>query len=554
MTTSFISRSFLRSIWSRDFESFENSVEEKELLKVLQDWSARTDLKETSAEPALMENIFQRLWGYHQSGSGEGKPFTLYPKLTVPGGGPNGGNGFPDVALAHFETPSVPPVLQVSVEFKGDATDLDAPQTGRSDKRSPVRQCLDILNAARRGMVGNETVKPTWGIVTDMNEFRLYWYDRAPGQYLAFNIRQDNLLQGHGLLADTDEARFDRYLFKRLFHVDTLLTAGGKSLLEGLIGRAFIRQRELETEFYKEYRGYREHLYLILLENNAKFLETNTRGRLVRLAQKILDRAIFVFYCEDMGQALKFPPQLLRDFLIKKSQDEYLKENGGEIWSQLRDLFGAMNDGTAFGGKKLNQFNGGLFAHDEELDQLVIPNSAFCIPSQGHNEASLYANKRTLLYLSAAYNYAADLAKGLTPAPVAKPDDDEVVAAANARKADPETALGLYTLGRIFEQSITELEILEAEADNRVSVNKESKRKRDGVYYTPEPIVERIVEETLGARFADFQRDCGWYESDEPSLDQIDAYRKRLEKITVLDPACGSGAFLITAMQRLLAE
>ena len=501
-----------------------------------------------------MENIFQRLWGYHQSGTGEDKAFTLYPKLTVPGGGPNGGNGFPDVALAYFETPAVSDVLQVAVEFKGDATDLDAPQTGRSDKRSPVRQCLDILNSARRGMVGNEAVKPTWGIVTDMNEFRLYWYDRAPGQYLVFNIRQDNLLQGPGLLADTDQARFDRYLFKRLFHRDTLLTTGGKSLLEGLIGRAFIRQRELETEFYKEYRAFREHLYRTLLEHNAKFLETNTRGRLVRLAQKILDRAIFVFYCEDMGQALKFPPQLLRDFLIKKSRDQYLKEHGGEIWSQLRDLFSAMNDGTAFGGKKLNQFNGGLFARDDELDQLIIPNSAFCMPGQGHNEASLYANKRTLLYLSAAYNYAADLAKSLMPEPVAKLGEDEAVAAANARNADPETSLGLYTLGRIFEQSITELEILEAEADNRVSVNKESRRKRDGVYYTPEPIVERIVEETLGARLTDFQRECGWRDGREPSLDEIDAYRKRLEEITILDPACGSGAFLITAMQRLLSE
>ena len=49
------------------------------------------------------------------------------------------------------------------------------------------------------------------------------------------------------------------------------------------------------------------------------------------------------------------------------------------------------------------------------------------------------------------------------------------------RRAVKERRLGLYTLGRIFEQSITELEILEAEADGRVSLNTESKRKRDGV-------------------------------------------------------------------------
>ena len=548
---SFISRSFLKSVWARDFDKFKDSPQEKLLEKALVDWASRADLKETSAEPALISNIFENLLGYTQSGGSEAEPFSLYPKLTASGAGPKGGNGFPDVALGHFETAGVAAILQVSVEFKGPATDLDAPQSSRGDKRSPVRQCLDVISAARKGMIGNEPVRPTWGIVTDMNEFRLYWYDRAPAQYLVFNIRQENLLQGKGLLGKDEDTRFERYLFMRVFHADSLLTRGGKSQLESLIGRSFVRQRELENEFYKEYRAYREHLYQTLLEANPRF--PGTKGRLVRLAQKVLDRAIFIFYCEDMGQALGFPPQLLRDFLITKSRDPYIDENGTTIWTELLALFRAMNDGSAFGGQKLNQFNGGLFAHDPELEELIIPNSAFCIPGQGQNEASLYSNKRTLLYLSAAYNYAADFAKGLTPPPLAGAEDD-VIAAADARKADPDTALGLYTLGRIFEQSITELEILEAEADGRVSVNKESKRKRDGVYYTPEPIVERIVEETLGARLEKMRKECGWDDNSEPHLESIDSYRKNLEKITILDPACGSGAFLITAMQRLLLE
>ena len=156
---------------------------------------------------------------------------------------------------------------------------------------------------------------------------------------------------------------------------------------------------------------------------------------------------------------------------------------------------------------------------------------------QGANEASLYAFKETLLYLCASYNYASDLGQSN-----GKPALDR----------DPSKSLGLYTLGRIFEQSITELEILEAEADGRPSVNKLSKRKRDDVYYTPEWVVERIVDETLGPFLANLKTECGWPKSGDPPLEVIDAYAARLKAIKVVDPACGSGAFLITVLRYLL--
>ena len=158
---------------------------------------------------------------------------------------------------------------------------------------------------------------------------------------------------------------------------------------------------------------------------------------------------------------------------------------------------------------------------------------------QGSNEASLYTYKQTLLYLCASYNYASDLGR---------------TDSARSFDRDPSKSLGLYTLGRIFEQSITELEILEAQADGRPSINKLSKRKRDGVYYTPEGIVELIVDETLGPRLAEIKRECGWSATDDPSPQAIETYAARLKSLTVLDPACGSGAFLITALRNLVEE
>ena len=51
--------------------------------------------------------------------------------------------------------------------------------------------------------------------------------------------------------------------------------------------------------------------------------------------------------------------------------------------SALLGLFRAMNDGTAFGGQRINQFNGGFFATDPGLECLLVPNSVFCQPGQG---------------------------------------------------------------------------------------------------------------------------------------------------------------------------
>jgi hypothetical protein len=368
----------------------------------------------------------------------------------------------------------------VLCEFKDIKSALDAPQKRKGNSRSPVQQGLDYLSAARRGLFGNEPIVPTWAIVTDMNEFRLYWADRGPRQFIRFTLQPVDLFQGPSLLDDHDEARFDRFLFFRLLHRETLLVPGlgGRCLLAQLIAQQWVKEREIENSFYQKYRAYREHLYNMLLLNNPEGSDRfpGTRGRLVRMAQKILDRCIFIYFCEDMGRALKFPPQLLRDFLINRSNDPSYDPEASTIWPDLVRLFQSMNDGTAFDAQRLNQFNGGLFAADPALDRLVMPNSVFCLPGQGQNEASLCSFPKTLLYLSASYNYAAGWAQGLEVPPAANQEGLGAEA-----KRDPGRSLGLYTLGRIFEQSITELEILEAEADRRESINKQSKRKRDGV-------------------------------------------------------------------------
>ena len=87
-------------------------------------------------------------------------------------------------------------------------------------------------------------------------------------------------------------------------------------------------------------------------------------------------------------------------------------------------------------------------------------------------------------------------------------------------------------LGQIYEQFLGQ--VIRLDQDHRALVeDKPEVKKAGGVKYTPAYIVEAIVKKTLG-----------------PTLEGRTA--RQASEITVLDPACGSGSFLIVAYQFLL--
>jgi hypothetical protein len=524
---SFITRAFLRAEFDLDYRAY-TAENDAELLKRLRDWDGRLRLSETQAEGAFTQTFFVDTWGYGEAGRVPPEQHTIIAKLPVPGEGAGGGAGEADLALGWFRgrKDAIPQVL---CEFKDIRSRLDAKQNRKGSTRSPVEQCLNYVRGARRGLFGNEPVQPWWGLVTDMNEFRLYWWDRAPAEYIRFFIRREDLLSGdYDLLSESDDARFDRYLFARLFSRDMLLSDAGRPLLLRLVERQWAGGRKLEGAFYKNYKDVRERLYSVVRLNNPQF--PGRPGELLRLTQKLLDRFIFAFFCEDMGQRMLFPPHMLKDFLRNRSVEPLYDENGPELWDFFKRLFGLMNSGGTLNRLTLPKINGGLFAPDPLIDGLSIPNHVFAKAEQGAKEASLESDPNTLLYLGARYNYAA--------------------------RGDVKESLSLYILGHIFEQSITELEYREGELEGRETIARLSKRKRDGVYYTPEPVVNYLVEQTLAPWFADAKAACGYPGPEEgaPTAAAAAAYVERLQAIRIVDPACGSGAFLISAFRRLLAE
>ncbi|MCX5726968.1 MAG: N-6 DNA methylase [Candidatus Saganbacteria bacterium] len=80
-------------------------------------------------------------------------------------------------------------------------------------------------------------------------------------------------------------------------------------------------------------------------------------------------------------------------------------------------------------------------------------------------------------------------------------------------------------LGSIYEQYLGTIQR---------SGGSKAKRKSQGIYYTPKYIVDYIVENTLGRVLADLLKEKKY---------------KQIGKIKVLDPACGSGSFLLKTLK-----
>jgi len=76
-------------------------------------------------------------------------------------------------------------------------------------------------------------------------------------------------------------------------------------------------------------------------------------------------------------------------------------------------------------------------------------------------------------------------------------------------------------------------------------------RKGSGSFYTPHSLVARVAEAALGRALHVSPETCHADSVVELSEITRRALRARLEELTILDPACGSGAFLVYALERV---
>ena len=137
----------------------------------------------------------------------------------------------------------------------------------------------------------------------------------------------------------------------------------------------------------------------------------------------------------------------------------------------------------------------------------------------------------------------------------------------NIGEYDFATTVNVDVLGHLFEKSISDIEQIrvaggfwESKGDEAVSakMQKSAERKRGGIYYTPPEFTRFIVEHTVhevATEKLDAVEEKHGINLKSPETHAQDGKLRRcvddavaaLRTIRIVDPACGSGAFLIQA-------
>jgi len=272
--------------------------------------------------------------------------------------------------------------------------------------------------------------------------------------------------------------------------------------------QSVVQEENVTKKLYHDYSAFKTKLFQNIAEQNAQ----HDKLLLFKKTQKLLDRFLFILFAEDR---LLLPPNSIREIM---KQWEQLKEldNYVPLYERFKKYFGYLNVGHSGKQHEIFPYNGGLFEPDEVLDSVIIDD--------------------TILFTGAT----------------------------SLSKYDYETEVDVNILGHIFEHSLTEIEELQMELEGKPVEKSKTKRKKEGVFYTPRYITKYIVENTVGALCTQKKEELQINEETfspqkrkdnrKALLEIIEAYRNWLLQLTICDPACGSGAFLNAALEYLKSE
>ena len=353
----------------------------------------------------------------------------------------------------------------------------------RFNGRTPVQQCWDYLN---------EIPQCPCGIVCNYVSFRLYHRSHTPRVYELFTLQE---------LRKKEKFLQFYYLFEKGGLIPP--TPRADSLLE----KCLTRQRQVGDELYGRYHDERRRLITHLCGDEWNF----PLDKSIRITQKLLDRIIFVAFCAERGL-------LPKQSLLKAWRDiPPFRKVTNPKWQNFLELFRSINEGNDKLEPPIPPYDGELFKKDPDVDDLQL-------------------------------------------------DDDWTDFFKAVGDYDFAHTINVDVLGHIFEKSINDIEKIrltglagiEVAEKQKPKMVKSAERKKGGIYYTPSDFTKFIAENTVGKiaeeKIKVLERNFGI------RLDQVDATTEKnrvtafaeraieeLREIKVVDPACGSGAFLIRA-------
>jgi hypothetical protein len=364
-------------------------------------------------------------------------------------------------------------------------------------------------------------------ILSDFEEFAVYDCRIKPDQRDSASAARIQYFTFREYLEKWDE-------IASIFSRDAVLKGSFDRYAESTKGKR--GTADVDDSFLQTIESWRSDLAKNLARNNPKL----TQRELNFSVQRIIDRIIFLRICEGRG---------IEDYGRLQAL-----VNGERVYPRLCELFQQADD----------RYNSGLFHFQPEKGRHEAPDEL---------TLNLHLDDKLLKTILKSLYY---------------PESPYVF-----------SALPADILGQVYEQFLGKV-IRLTEAHNAIVEEKPEVKKAGGVYYTPTYIVEYIVQNTVGKLISDILSACSSRreealtkppparkkkskDSSEPDLGLIDpnpafggarlqpsqdlqptvsspeqqitfakSVLARVAKLRILDPACGSGSFLLGAYEYLL--
>ena len=390
------------------------------------------------------------------------------------------------------------------VECKAWGRDFDSPGSGVRRGETAAQQLQRYLLIA--GTDSGESVR--WGILTNVARWRIYSY-RARPRERAWEIDLANLLVSDDLFGQVleedalRELRVGYLLLKR----SSWLPGDGERdcLLDRLLAAGRRNDEQVANSLSDVVFS---NVYPRLIELFWRKQPQASSDEVARAALTFLYRLLFLYYAEDRGmldaEDERYQPYSLRHGVRDPVAGQYNAASFSTVstrfWSHLRTLTRIVDQGDPALG--LQAYNGGLFASGHAIvDEVELTDAELApiIHDLSHTPGGVYISYRSL---------------------------------------------EVQQLGSIYERLLEQVPRRDAEGHIDVTVSPYA-RKDSGYYYTPQELVDLVVEQTLTPlleeRIEAFRGDP--VESNDPAA--------AILNLSVLDPAMGSGHFLITAIDWL---
>ena len=382
--------------------------------------------------------------------------------------------------------------------------------------RTPHAQMLRYLSTAEIESDG----RIRWGFLTNGRVWRLYDYRARPRATSYFEAYIDDMLQ-------PGEQEHLLRVFYLLFRRSSFVRQAGATttFLEDAIAEGKRYEEQVAQDlsgvvFKKVFPGLVGALHAASDRDLSEVREA---------ALVLLYRLLFILYAEDRGllpvEERGYRSYGLRDpvrYAIKDRMDDGsdFSTKATNYYDHVMTLCRLIDRGDP--SIRLPPYNGGLFSGEAAplLEEVRLPDAAFAPVVHDLSHAETAEGRRYVNYRH----------------------------------------MSVQQLGSIYERLLEREPVLDSDGDIDIRPNPYA-RKDSGSFYTPQELVDLVIERTLGPlveerrkafedRAAELGSDRRSKDVRQAELAEADPAEAVLE-LKVLDPAMGSGHFLVTAVDYL---